>query len=115
MAMEKMKSNKSLNVSKLSGRKISCKIEGNVVCKSSVDLEDTRNKATICPYGVPLGEVARMQNLIFFWMNCLKTWNKSCCPWRGGKKVVKKVDRVMVWHGWSQGCCNWGPRMLWFI
>lgn len=99
MTAENMRSNKFSNVLKLSGREISCKTEGDVVCKSSIVLEVTRSKATICPYGVPLGEAAKVRDLVCFLNELFRTLEvgtKSCHPWRGGKEVVKKVDRVMV-------------------
>ncbi len=57
LVVDKLKSGKSSNVSWLSLKEVSCKIEpGDVVCKNSSVLKGTRGKGT-CPYGVPPTEL----------------------------------------------------------
>jgi hypothetical protein len=97
VAAKKMRSNKSSYVSKLSGGEISCKTEGDVVCKSFVVLEDIRSKATICPYGIPLGEVAKVQDLVCFLNELFKNLEQKVVILEG--KARKLFERLIgLWY-----------------
>ncbi len=63
---EKVKSGRSSNVSKLNGGEIFCKMEpNNIVCKSFI-LQGGNKGKSVCPYGVPIGEIVQVQDLQSF-------------------------------------------------
>jgi hypothetical protein len=60
---EKMKSTKSIDMSKLSGGlEVSCKTEGGDVCKSFIVVTRSTNRLT-CPYGVSAIHITMVQDL----------------------------------------------------
>jgi hypothetical protein len=60
LVVEKLRSGRSSNVSRLSLKGVSCKIElGDVVCKNFGLPKVTRGKG-ICPYAIPLAKLAQV-------------------------------------------------------
>ncbi len=49
-----------------------CKIESKVVCKDSIVKVGVTSKAS-CPYGVPLGDITMVHNLLCFLNDLLKS------------------------------------------
>jgi hypothetical protein len=63
LVIKKLRNGKSLYVSRLSLREVSCKTKfDDVVCKSYGLPKGIRGKGT-CPYGVPPSKLAQMQDL----------------------------------------------------
>jgi len=60
------------------------------VCKSSIVLEVTRSKATICPYGVSLGEVAQMRDLVCFLNELFKNLEQKVVILEGEARKLSK-------------------------
>ncbi len=89
---EKVKSGRSSNVSKLSGGEIFCKMEPNdIVCKSFI-LQGRAKVKSACPYGVPIGEIAQVQDLQSFFSNMFRHLELKVIHLQGeAPKLFKKL------------------------
>ncbi len=79
---------KSSNLEK-SGREVSCKIEGDTMCRSSLGIVGTMAKKT-CPYGVPTKEIAMVQDVHSFLAKLLKNLEWKVIILEGEVKMFLK-------------------------